>query len=71
MENEFPKVLSYVHPTKKVAVVKVMRDEGEAEDVFYQFEKEFGFDISYSVDQISDLIPERAKKRLIGFGRKS
>ena len=71
MEKEFPKVLSYVHPTKKIAVVKFIRDEGEAEDVFYQFEREFGFDIPYSVDQVSDLIPDRAKKRLIGFARRN
>jgi hypothetical protein len=69
MNKEFPKVLSYVHPTKKCAVIKLIRNEGEAEAVFCEFEQEFGYDsVSYSVDHIDDLATKGTPHRgLIGF----
>ena len=44
-----------------------MRDPGEAEREFYKFEKEFGFDVPYSVDHIDELYPQPEQRRVIGF----
>tara|TARA_A100001011_G_C14029627_1_gene722998 strand:- start:351 stop:578 length:228 start_codon:yes stop_codon:yes gene_type:complete len=67
LDSEYPKVLSFVHPTKKIAIVKIMRNSSEAEREFYKFEKEFGFDVAYSVDHIDELYPQPEQRRVIGF----
>tara|TARA_R110001583_G_scaffold36723_3_gene120757 strand:- start:777 stop:998 length:222 start_codon:yes stop_codon:yes gene_type:complete len=70
-EEEYPLVLSYVHPTKKIAIVKIMRNEAVADEVFNEFEHEFGYAVPYSIDHIDALYSETETRRAIGFQSRS